>query len=159
MDDGAFVKIMIGLGEPECDEEPEGYEHKDCEPDWKSLCKQLLQCVTLMDSQTDAAEMGEMSDAEAIKAIDEMTSRILWGKQSEDNLQSSYQNANYSDTVAAGMVMENKADLFNNGVYDADADNMESTPQGNSGAGFKDAASRMLDNDEDDNEEEIGYGL
>ena len=125
------------------------------EPDWKSLAKQLIQAISLMDTQTDAAMSGEMSDAEAIAAIDQMTSRILWGKQSPENPNSSYQNENYSDSVAAGVVMEKPADLWGDGDGDELPGPSAPAPKEK---GFKGAAKRAMGkpDEQDDMEEDDG---
>jgi len=93
------------------------------EPDWKSIAKQLLQSVSLMDTETDAVESAGMDPQAAIDAIDQMTSRILWGKQDDSNPMSSYQNANYGATTSNGLVMQNPAVTYNNAAYgDLDPD-------------------------------------
>jgi len=74
--------------------------------DWEMLCRQLLEAVALMDTETDAALSGDMSYESAVQAIDNMTSRILWGDQEEDNPDSSFQNESYEENAAIGMMME-----------------------------------------------------
>lgn len=89
----------------------------DEETDWKSVAKQLLQAVSMMDTHTDGVNSGTEEPEGALKAIDNETSRILWGKQEEDNPRSSYQNANYSETTSNGLVMTNPAELCNKDAY------------------------------------------
>lgn len=94
------------------------------ELDWKSIAKQLLQSISMMDSHSDGYENGSESAEGALAAIDNETSRVLWGKQSNDNPMSSYQNANYGATTSNGMVMTNPAVTDNVAAYGkADPDN------------------------------------
>lgn len=125
------INIKLILGKGKHPDMPDMQDHDDmpdmdgcCEPDWKSIAKQLIQAISMIDSATDGAMEGDMSDEEAIKAADAMTSRILWGKQEDDNPMSSYQNANYQATTANGMVMQNPAQTFNGAAYgELDPDN------------------------------------
>lgn len=147
------------------DEDEDEDDDEDCETDWKSLCKQLLQAISLMDTQTDAAMEEEMTDEEAIKAIDQMTSRILWGKQEDNNPFSSYQNMNYGKNVAAGLVMSKEADLEGMGYapgnikFKDEEEDEESTPRKpqKKSKGLKHAAKKIMgmgkepeDEDEDE---------
>lgn len=148
------------MGEEDEDEEgkEDGEDEEGDEPDWKALCKQLLQAITDMDSQTDAAMEGGMSDEEAIKAIDQITSRVLWGKQEENNPFSSYQNMNYGKSVAAGMIMDKEADLEGMGYAPGKAkpEEEDDRPKKKS-KGFKAASKQMLgleDEEPEDDEEE-----
>jgi len=92
---------------------PHGFEQQcgnGFDEDPQQLYEQLLEAISLIDTQTDSALSGANSPLDSIKAIDEITSRILWGKQTPENPDSSYQNANYGEHVAAGLMMDNKAD-------------------------------------------------
>lgn len=122
------ISLIFGKGgmphqEPDGDECmpcPPGDEDEECDEDnmdWKSIAKQLLQAVSMMDTHTDAYEDGEEEADGALKAIDHETSRVLWGKQTDDNPMSSYQNANYGATTANGLVMTNPAVTCNNDAY------------------------------------------
>lgn len=76
-----------------------------------------MQAISLIDTHTDSwLEGGEEAEG-ALEAIDSETSRLLWGKQTEDK-RSSYQNANYMEKVANGFMMDNPATLFNDEAYD-----------------------------------------
>jgi hypothetical protein len=147
MNDVIKLVLCIPTGSPEVQSEGfgEGGTTKGHEPDWKALAKQLLQTISMMDTSSDAAMEGEMSDEEAIKAIDQMTSRVLWGKQEKDNPASSYQNANYTEHAAVGMMMDNEGD-------DKDEDNEgdDKKPQGPFG---------MKEGDDDGEEEEEGLQI
>jgi hypothetical protein len=126
MEPGAdFIKIILGTKSdmPEMGGHGEHGEHgpqvaPTCESlfgqeaDWKQIADQLLEAISLIDTHTDGWEAGTEDAEGALKAIDNETSRILWGKQEDDNPQSSYQNANYSDKTSNGLMMENPADLF-----------------------------------------------
>ncbi len=112
-DDRGPMKSILDMDKGEDGEEA----HGGCEIDWNVVGPQLLQVISMMDSHTDAALDGKMPDGAAIQALDNETSRVLWGKQEEANPLSSYQNANYSDSVAAGLIMENPAVLDNKAAY------------------------------------------
>lgn len=119
------IKLILGApgkmghGKPGCNKPGQSMMGDEIQPDWKSIADQLLQSVSLMDTQTDAVEGGSMDPMAAIDSMDQMTSRILWGKQEDSNPLSSYQNANYGESVAAGLNMKNPAELFNNDAYGA----------------------------------------
>lgn len=125
----------------------------DC-VDWKSVAKQLLQAVSMMDTHTDGVEAGTEEPEGALKAIDNETSRILWGKQEEDNPMSSYQNANYNKTTANGLVMTNPAVQYNKDAYsseldpdmdgDVDFHNPEVVDKVDKKQGFKEAANNVI---------------
>jgi hypothetical protein len=70
--------------------------------------------ISAIDTHTDGAKEHRESEDGAIKAIDDETSRILWGKQDPGVKSESYQNANYSEKAAAGLMMDNKAPLQGN---------------------------------------------
>lgn len=126
----------------------------DDDLDWKSIAKQLIQAVSMMDTHTDGVEAGTEDPEGALKAIDNETSRILWGKQEEDNPMSSYQNANYGKTTANGMVMTNPAVQFNCDAYgsefdpdidgDVDFHNPEVVKKVDKAEGFKEAANNVI---------------
>lgn len=99
---------------------PKSFDEDDDRTDWKSIAKQLIQAVSMMDTHTDGVNSGTEDPDGALKAIDNETSRILWGKQEEDNPRSSYQNANYGQTTANGMVMTNPAEVCNKDAYEED---------------------------------------
>lgn len=86
--------------------------------DWRVVAKQLMQAISLIDTHTDGVNEGTEDPDGAIKAIDNETSRLLWGMQSEDNKLSSYQNANYFGKTANGFMMDNPAKFFNDMAYD-----------------------------------------
>lgn len=91
------------------------------EPDWKSIAKQLLQAISMIDTHTDGVNAGTEKPEGALQAIDNETSRILWGKQEASNPSSSYQNANYSEHAAAGLMMGNEGnDKDNDDMFDVD---------------------------------------
>ena len=130
----------------------------DC-VDWKSVAKQLMQAISLIDTHTDGVEDGsERADA-AIAAIDNETSRLLWGKQDEDNPMSMYQNASYLDKVANGFMMENPADLFNKSAFgkmkleddDMDDDEREEKKPDEKPEKYED---KGFDDDDDDDDDE-----
>jgi hypothetical protein len=109
---GSLAESLSGL----CDQ-------KGAEPDWKQIALQLLQAVSMMDTHTDGWESGKETPDGALSAIDDETSRILWGKQDDDNPMSSYQNANYSEHTANGLMMDNEAMSYNKAAYgDCDPD-------------------------------------
>ena len=131
----------------------------DC-VDWKSVAKQLMQAISLIDTHTDGVEDGsERADA-AIAAIDNETSRLLWGKQDEDNPMSMYQNASYLDKVANGFMMENPADLFNKSAFgkmkheddDMDDDEREEKKPDEKPEKYED---KGFDDDDDDDDEDM----
>jgi hypothetical protein len=76
--------------------------------DYEALYNELHEAIVLIDTQTDAV-LGDGEDKiapeDAIKAIDSITSRVLWGKQDgEMTDENSYQNKNYTDRgIAAGI--------------------------------------------------------
>lgn len=116
------IKLIMGGGKPPHFGKPDHDKHgDDCdkmdEPDWKSIAKQLLQSVSMMDAHSDGYETGSESAEGALAAIDNETSRVLWGKQDDSNPMSSYQNANYGATTSNGMVMTNPAVTYNNDAY------------------------------------------
>jgi hypothetical protein len=82
-----------------------------CEPDWKQIALQLMESISLIDTATDGAESGSQTPDGALAAVDDMTSRLLWGKQEDDDPTSMYQNANYTEKTANGFMMDNPADL------------------------------------------------
>lgn len=111
-----------------CGDECDGMEKKDHDDDddddkegegddWKQLAAQLMQAISLIDTHTDGVNEGTEKPEGALEAIDNETSRLLWGKQDEDNPLSSYQNANYGKKTANGFMMENEADLDNEEAY------------------------------------------
>ena len=131
----------------------------DC-VDWKSVAKQLMQAISLIDTHTDGVEDGsERADA-AIAAIDNETSRLLWGKQDEDNPMSMYQNASYLDKVANGFMMENPADLFNKSAFgkmeheddDMDDDEREEKKPDEKPEKYED---KGFDDDDDDDDDDM----
>lgn len=103
-------------------------EKDDEDTDWKSIAKQLLQAVSMMDTHTDGVDSGTEDPEGAIKAIDNETSRILWGKQEDDNPRSSYQNANYGKTTANGLVMTNPAEVYNDEAYGKEEEKPSNPP-------------------------------
>ena len=131
----------------------------DC-VDWKSVAKQLMQAISLIDTHTDGVEDGsERADA-AIAAIDNETSRLLWGKQDEDNPMSMYQNASYLDKVANGFMMENPADLFNKSAFgkmkheddDMDDDELDEKKLDEKPEKYED---KGFDDDDDDDDDDM----
>lgn len=102
-------------GDEDDDEDAEGDKDEDY---FERIANQLMQAISLIDTHTDSYLDGKEEPEGALDAIDSETSRLLWGKQDENNKLSSYQNANYGKKVANGFMMDNPATSFNKFAFD-----------------------------------------
>lgn len=160
----------LNEGDDDDEESSEEEDHEDNEdgdePDWKSLCEQLLQAISVLDPDADEVVDSKMSDEEMLKAIDV----VLDGKSAPEDKDpfSSYQNMNYGKKVAAGLVMDNDADLEGMGydpgeIKSKKQRDSERTPK--KSMGFKHAAQKAMgmneepEDDEEDSSEEKDFDI